>query len=120
MKCFNHSEKDAVATCMGCGKALCHECCPSPAQSPFVCSDQCREKVAAEERTLALIRRKTITQNRVSGAFCIMGSMVFGLFGVFNLTLPRGFLPLAIFMIATCIAFIIAGVKYLRVGKEDK
>jgi len=26
MKCFNHSERDAVGTCKGCCKALCHDC----------------------------------------------------------------------------------------------
>ncbi len=120
MKCFNHDENDAVATCMGCGKALCRECCVSTATAPFVCSDVCKAKVAAEDRTLALIRLKTMTQNRVSGLFCIIAGVIFGLFGIFHLTRPRFFLPLTIFMIALCIGFIIGGVMYLRVSKEEQ
>lgn len=26
MKCFNHTEREAVATCQKCGKSLCKEC----------------------------------------------------------------------------------------------
>jgi len=71
-----------------------------------------------EEATLSLIRRKTMTQNTVSGIFCIISGAIFGLFGLYHLTQPRFFLPLAIFMAALCVGFIVGGVAFLKVGKE--
>ena len=42
MKCFNHSEIDAVATCQKCGKGLCRECAEKYA--PSMC-DSCADQV---------------------------------------------------------------------------
>jgi hypothetical protein len=120
MKCFNHTNIEAVAMCLGCGKALCPECCQSTDSGILVCSDACREKTENDGEIVRLIRQKTLTQNRVSGIFCIFVGVIFGFFGVYNLTGPRFFLPLAIFMIATCIGFIVGGIMYLRVAKARK
>lgn len=38
MKCFNHVELDAVATCQRCGKGLCHDCAAK--HTPCYC-DEC-------------------------------------------------------------------------------
>ena len=120
MKCFNHNDKDGVVTCRGCGKSLCCDCCQSTTSELLACSDACREKIISERQTLRLIRRKTMTQNTVSGVFSIMAGSIFGLFGVFHITQPRYFLPLTVFMLALCVGFIVAGVMYLRGGKEQK
>lgn len=37
MKCFYHEDRDAVATCQGCGKGLCKEC--ASAHRPCYCPD---------------------------------------------------------------------------------
>lgn len=41
MKCYYHEERDAVATCKNCGKALCKECASK--NNPCMCSE-CIEK----------------------------------------------------------------------------
>lgn len=40
MKCFNHSEIDAVGVCKSCGKALCHDCIAEVGSS-CSCKGQC-------------------------------------------------------------------------------
>lgn len=42
MKCFNHPEREAVATCQKCGKGLCKECAEK--YTPCMC-DPCAAKV---------------------------------------------------------------------------
>lgn len=42
MKCFNHTEREAVATCQKCGKGLCKECAEK--YTPCLC-DTCAAKV---------------------------------------------------------------------------
>ena len=37
MKCFNHEDRDAVATCQKCGKGLCKECAAK--HTPCMCDD---------------------------------------------------------------------------------
>ena len=120
MKCFNHAEKDAVATCLGCGKSLCRECCQTTDSGRVVCSDPCKQRTTADQETLSLIRQKTQTQNRVSGILCFLAGSIFGLFGLFHLTQPRFFLPLTIFMVAMCVCLIVMGRMYLRMDKEKK
>ena len=38
MKCFNHTDVEAVATCVDCGKSLCKECASK--YEPILC-DSC-------------------------------------------------------------------------------
>lgn len=45
MKCYHHPDRDAVATCSICGKALCKEC--TDRYSPIMCGS-CYEEVRAE------------------------------------------------------------------------
>lgn len=45
MKCYNHQERDAVATCSECGVGLCKECADK--HSPILC-DKCFEKACQE------------------------------------------------------------------------
>ena len=42
MKCFNHPERDAVATCQKCGKGLCRDCAEK--YTPCMC-DSCAAQV---------------------------------------------------------------------------
>lgn len=55
MKCFNHKDQEAVATCRHCGKSLCREC--AGRYSPCLC-DSCFEALRQEcppPRTGALL-----------------------------------------------------------------
>ena len=119
MKCYDHSDVDAVSTCLGCGKALCKSCSQLSELQIIVCSVSCGKRADSRIEMVELIRKKTLTQNKVSGIFCIIAGSVFGAFGLFNLT-DSSFLPLAIFMIAMSIGLFYGGYMYLKVSKSKK
>ncbi len=54
MKCYNHTDREAVATCQRCGKALCKECASK--YTPCLC-DECFEAIKEDERRRALQAR---------------------------------------------------------------
>ena len=47
MKCFYHTDREAVATCQRCGKALCRECAAK--YNPCLC-DECKSILDATDR----------------------------------------------------------------------
>lgn len=47
MKCFNHPDQDAVATCQNCGKGLCRECAAK--HTPCLC-DSCVALIQREQQ----------------------------------------------------------------------
>jgi len=53
MKCFVHSDRDAVATCNSCGRGLCHECAVE-VSSGLACRNRCEDRV---RRLKSLIER---------------------------------------------------------------
>lgn len=50
MKCFNHTEKEAVATCQKCGKGLCKECAEK--YTPCMC-DTCAAQTRQSQQQQA-------------------------------------------------------------------
>lgn len=50
MKCFNHPERDAVATCQKCGKGLCRECAEK--YTPCMC-DSCAAQAKRNQQQQA-------------------------------------------------------------------
>lgn len=50
MKCFNHTERDAVATCQKCGKGLCRECAEK--HTPCLC-DTCAAQIQRDKQQQA-------------------------------------------------------------------
>ena len=40
MKCYNHPERDGVAICKACGKAICHECAKE-SEAGIGCQQSC-------------------------------------------------------------------------------
>ncbi len=50
MKCFNHTEREAVATCQKCGKGLCRECAEK--YTPCMC-DACAARTRQEKQQQA-------------------------------------------------------------------
>ena len=40
MKCYNHPERDCVAICKACGKAICHEC-SQESENGIACQQSC-------------------------------------------------------------------------------
>lgn len=50
MKCFNHLEREAVATCQKCGKGLCRECAEK--YTPCLC-DACAVQIQKDQQLQA-------------------------------------------------------------------
>lgn len=50
MKCFNHPDREAVATCQKCGKGLCRECAGK--HSPCLCDD-CAAQIQRDKQAQA-------------------------------------------------------------------
>lgn len=50
MKCFNHAEREAVATCQKCGKGLCRECAEK--HTPCLC-DTCAAQIQRDQKRQA-------------------------------------------------------------------
>jgi hypothetical protein len=63
MKCFNHSESDAVAVCKACGKAICHECTTDLGHS-IACKDSCVEKANLLEAIVSNAKTTYSNQKR--------------------------------------------------------
>lgn len=55
MKCFNHVEREAVATCQNCGKGLCKECAAK--HRPCLCDD-CYEAIQTNHRQAELSKEE--------------------------------------------------------------
>ena len=48
MKCYNHSEKDSVAICRACGKAICHECALEY-KDGIACQQSCIDSLSVKQ-----------------------------------------------------------------------
>lgn len=59
MKCFNHIEREAVATCQKCGKGLCRECAEK--YTPCMC-EPCAEKTQRDKQQQAQNKEEQRTQ----------------------------------------------------------
>lgn len=49
MKCFRHIEKEAVAVCRACGKAVCPECAIE-SENGIACRQSCAESLAEKKK----------------------------------------------------------------------
>lgn len=58
MKCSNHNQTDAVATCVFCGRALCPSCVTQSATGRIVCSPACSSMLAVTEAELKNVNEK--------------------------------------------------------------
>jgi hypothetical protein len=47
MKCFNHPERDSIAICKACGKAICHECAQET-EAGIACQQSCADSLLKE------------------------------------------------------------------------
>ena len=55
MKCFNHPDREAVATCQSCGKGLCRECASK--HRPCLC-DECYQDNVNDAAAMKRLRKK--------------------------------------------------------------
>ena len=60
MKCFYHEDREAVATCQHCGKALCRAC--ASLYTPCLCVD-CAQLLRDQQAEQARAERRTAAEN---------------------------------------------------------
>jgi hypothetical protein len=73
VKCYNHHEKEAVAICKNCHKALCEECASDVANG-IACRNSCEERVLALN---ALQRKGENALKRSSKSFYGLAAFLF-------------------------------------------
>jgi hypothetical protein len=116
MKCHSHPDVDAQGICIYCGKALC-KACVQTSQSRIVCSGGCAAKLSSQDAAIAMIRTKTLNQNRMTGLFSCLTGAAFALFAVVNLLRP-GWRDLGLFLVVFSAVLFIAGYRFLKLSKE--
>lgn len=73
MKCFNHPERDAVATCQKCGKGLCQECAAK--HTPCLC-DSCAAQAQQDQKTQALAKEEQKKQKYKDALVDTVGELI--------------------------------------------
>lgn len=63
MKCFNHTDREAAATCQHCGKGLCREC--AALYTPCLC-EECAQKLRQEQATRARAEKNDRRQKYIN------------------------------------------------------
>lgn len=101
MRCFNHPERDAVALCKACGKAVCPDCAIE-SQNGFACQQSCTQTLIERHELhdkqavhLRNIKRTNLLSSLFSISFGILfiyfSSQGFGLVYDFVFLLGVGF-----------------------------
>ena len=96
MKCFYHEDREAVATCQHCGKALCRAC--ASLYTPCLCVDCAqllRDQQAEQARAAEEDRRRKYLDALVDTRAEFLRTCVY--FGWKLITYLQSFLPLTIF-----------------------
>lgn len=118
MKCYTHKDAEAVAVCVHCGRALCATCATPSQSGRLVCSPACAAASKQIEEFIASTRHKAVRGARVASYFCFIVAAIFFVSAIaFYFDLHKW--PLTIFVGASGVGFMIAGVGYMRVSKRD-
>jgi len=91
VKCFNHSEVDAVGLCKSCGRGLCHECVSDVGMS-ISCKHRCEADVAVLNELVQrgrTVYHKTSRTYLRTGIFTLLLGAVFFLIGISSMLNSR-------------------------------
>jgi len=116
MKCSNHNQVEAVATCVFCGSALCPSCVTRSATGRVICSPGCLSGISNAEAALESVRRKTVGSNRLTVYFCFGSGLIFGIFAGYEAVgaVSSGRWDMAIFLGGLAAVFIGMGIAWSR------
>jgi hypothetical protein len=118
MNCFKHNATGAVAVCVYCGRALCHECLPSPNAPRLLCSDDCAKALTRADQAMLLILQRSAQSAQASAFYCyISGGLSAAAAVVAWFMLPSPFLIL--FTGGCAVVLIVSGVWYGRGAKRQ-
>src|SRR5919197_3149381 len=115
MFCATHTNNNASHVCTYCGQLMCPSCGTALPSGRFICSDECAERQLAFEANIALIRSKTIRQNKVGGWSCLL--LGFGALLYTLLPLGSADWSLALWTGPFGLLLLLTGAWYLRVAK---
>ena len=101
MKCYNHPERDGIAICKACGKAVCHECAQE-SENGITCQQSCINRLSEKKSLYSLqtAHLKNLKRMNLLGSFFSIGmgllfiyfsSQGFGLVYDFIFLLGAGF-----------------------------
>jgi len=117
MKCPAH-QKEAVAVCAYCGRALCADCAKPSATQRMVCSDNCAAALTRADRAMELILQKSLQSARASALYSYLcGGLSLAAAVGAKFYLPSPFL---IWFTTGCgVVFIASGFWYGRIAKKQ-
>ena len=106
MKCFNHLEREAVAICKACGKAVCQEC-GLETENGIACQQSCINSLSKKEDlyTKQAAHLKNLKRMNLLGSFFSIGMGI--LFIYFS---SQGFGLVYDFVFLLGIGFIVYGI----------
>ena len=116
MKCFKHSQSDAVGTCKNCQKGLCHECAVDVGNG-IACKSGCEDRVIAINE---LIDRNMGTHQKIRQVYsrnAAIGTLAGLLLLVIGLADPRFtsfFVPMGIIVLLFSAVSYFAGRKFTQ------
>src|SRR6266404_1338147 len=118
MKCSPH-QKEAVAVCIYCGKALCPECVTPAPGVRMACSTDCAAALANADKALRTLLHQTLQSTRASAFYCyICAGLSLSAAAVAWFMLPS---PFRIWSSAGCrIVLIVAGGWCGCVAKQEE
>ena len=118
MICYNHHDKQAVAICKNCFKAICEQCA-IPDDNGFACSEKCHQEIVAYN---AMLEKSKMVYGLRSGRapvttiLLIVGGIPFTLWGILDLMSGRA---LGFFTLSIGLIFIVIGiVSYVNMKKS--
>jgi hypothetical protein len=106
MKCYNHPDRDSVAICKACGKAICHDCAHE-SQNGIACQQHCLDSLSKKKDlyTNQAAHLKNLKRMNFLGSFFSIGMGI--LFLYFS---SQGFGLVYDFVFLLGIGFIIYGI----------
>jgi hypothetical protein len=122
MRCFNHTDRDAIGTCKSCSKGLCSECA-ADLDHGLACRGKHEQNVVSLNSMVvraSQVQATTIRAKYVTPVFtAFMGVMFLG-YGYLKQALAIFLLPLGLgFLVYSLVIFITNRRAYGRRGRND-
>jgi len=104
--------------CSYCGRAVCKDCVALPNAPRIVCSTDCSEALARDDRAIQLILRKSVQSLKSSAVYCYLSGGLSAVAAVLAwFMLP---IPFLIFFAGACaVALIVSGIWYGRAARTQ-
>jgi Uncharacterized protein conserved in archaea (DUF2180) len=119
MKCFSHSDSEAIAICIHCGRGVCVSCQIRSPTGRIVCSTTCLSGLRLTEQAIDGLRNKTISGASFSGYFFLVSGLVMAIFAFVPIR-GRIVWHIASLLLVFAVIFIGAGIGFIRIAKRKE